>query len=129
MDRIPKSDIVREIATIGDVHSVDVSMMSRKNEEYHKKQKLFDENRRNDFASKEATKLDRPNPSYNPKLSLGIDPILGDIVFEPSEVPIIRGGWYDRNDIYYSDDINDKSLKSVNIFKKGTVDSSKRQRI
>lgn len=129
MDRIPKSDIVAQISSISDVHSVDISMVCRKNEDYHKQQIIFDENRRNEFASKESLKLERPNPSYNPKTSLGLDPIVGDIIFDPSEVPVIRGGWYDRNNIYYSDDINDKGLKSVNIFKKGTVDSSKRQRI
>jgi hypothetical protein len=84
------------------------------------------------FVGKEFydTLIDKsPNPKYNPQTMLGLDPVLGDILFEPSEVPIIRGGWYDRNNFYYSDDINEKGLKSVNIINKGMVDSSKRQKI
>jgi hypothetical protein len=87
------------------------------------------ENRKNQFASKEALKLNRPNPNYNPKITPGLDPILGDIVFTASEIPVIRGGWYDRVNTYFSDNIDDKGLKSVNIIKKGTVDVSKKQKI
>jgi hypothetical protein len=129
LNRIPKSEIISELSTISDIHSVDISMMSKKNEDYHKEQIIYDRNRRNQFASKEEIKLDRPNPTYNPQSTLGLDPILGDIVFEASEIPVIRGGWYDRNDIYYSDTIEDKGLKSVNIINKGTVDSSNRPQI
>ncbi len=129
LNRVPKSDLVSELSTISEIHSVDINFISRKNENYHKEQIVYDRNRRNQFASKEATKLSRPNPTYNPQTSLGLDPILGDIVFEASEIPVIRGGWYDRNDIYYSDDINGKGLKSVNIVRKGTIDSSNRQSI
>ena len=55
-----------------------------------------------------------------------MDPVLGDIIFESDEIPIIRGGWYDRNGSYYTDNIDSGSLKSVNIIKKGTVDSKNR---
>jgi hypothetical protein len=129
MDRVPKSDIVTALSSISDIHSVDVSFMSKKNEDYHKAQLIQDENRRNQYASKEALKLDRPNPNYNPRFTPGLDPILGDIIFTASEIPVIRGGWYDRMNIYYSDDIEEKGLKSVNIIKKGTVDISKKQKI
>jgi excinuclease ABC subunit A len=53
---------------------------------------------------------------------LGLDPSLGDILFEPDEIPVIRGGWIDRSNNLYNDDIDNKGLKSVNIFKNGTVD-------
>lgn len=129
-DRIPKSDIISQISTsIKDVHSVDVSFMCKKNEDYHKKAIQDDENRRNQYATKAALKLERPNPTYDPNSKIGIDPLLGDILFDPQEIPIIRGGWYDRNNVYYSDDINDKGLKSINIIKKGTVDPRNRQNI
>lgn len=128
-DRIPKSDIISQISTIKDVHSVDVSFMCKKNEDYHKKAMQDDENRRNQYATKAALKLERPNPTYDPNSKIGIDPLLGDILFDPQEIPIIRGGWYDRNNVYYSDDINDKGLKSINIIKKGTVDPRNRQNI
>lgn len=129
LDRVPKSDLVSEISMISEIHSVDISIISKKNEDYHRAQIINDRNKRNQFASKEAIKLSVPSATYNPQTSLGLDPVLGDIVFEASEIPVIRGGWYDRNDIYYSDDINGKGLKSVNIIKKGTIDSSNRQQI
>jgi hypothetical protein len=129
MERIPKSDIVQELSSIGDIHSVDIGFLSRKNEEYHKQAMLDDMNRRNQFASQESLKITSPNPTYNPNASIGLDPILGDIIFDPSELPIIRGGWYDRNNFFYSDDNKEMGLKTVNIIKKGTVDSSKRQKV
>ena len=129
IDRIPKSDLIQTLSSIGDIHSVDVTFISRKNEEYHKQALLDDLNRRNDFAAKDAAQVSRPLPTYNPNTSLGLDNILGDIVFEPSEIPIIRGGWYDRSNFFYSDDLKDSGLKSVNIIRKGTVDSSKRQKV
>jgi len=52
--------------------------------------------------------------------------VLGDIIFEPNEIPIIRGGWYDRNGVYFSNSLNDMSLKSINIIKKGVVDAKNR---
>ena len=129
LDRVPKSDLVASLSAIHEIHSVDISFVCKKNEDYHKEQITMDQNRRNAYASKAALKLSRPNPNYDPKTSLGIDPIMGDIIFEPSEIPVIRGGWYDRNTIYYSDDIEDKGLKSINIIKKGTIDPSHRQQI
>jgi hypothetical protein len=129
IDRIPKSDLVQSISSIGDIHSVEISFISRKNEDYHKQALLDDLNKLNSFASKDAVQISRPSPTYHPNLTLGLDNILGDILFEPSEIPIIRGGWFDRNNFYYSDDIKDNGLKSVNIIRKGTVDSSKRQKI
>jgi hypothetical protein len=55
-----------------------------------------------------------------------LDPLLGDILFEPEEMPIIRGGWANRDSVYYNSDIESNSLKSVNIVKKGTVDAKNR---
>jgi len=129
LSRVPKSDLISEISSITDIHSVDISFMSKKNEDYHKENLIMDENRRNQYASKDELKLVRPNPNYNPKATIGLDPIMGDMLFEPEEIPVIRGGWYDRNSVYFSDDIEEKGLKSVNIIKKGTVDSSKKQKI
>ena len=129
VDRIPKSDLVQEISSIGDIHSVDITFLSRKNEEYHKQAMLDDMNRRSQYASQESLKITSPNPTYNPNTALGLDPIMGDIIFDPSELPIIRGGWYDRNNFFYSDDNKEMGLKTVNIIKKGTVDSSKRQKV
>lgn len=126
VNRIPRSEIISKLTEIKDIHSVDLSFMSKKNEDYHRQYLQADENRRNEFATQDALSLDRPFTSYDPNASIGLDPLLGDMVFEPSEIPIIRGGFYDRNGIFYSDDIDSKGLKSVNIIKKATVDAKNR---
>jgi hypothetical protein len=129
LSRVPKSDLVSQLSIIKDIHSVDISFICKKNEDYHKENKIQDENRNNAYATRDALKISRPNPNYNPKASIGLDPVLGDIVFEPDEIPVIRGGWYDRDMVYFSADIEEKGLKSVNIIKKGSVDASARQKI
>jgi hypothetical protein len=129
LDRVPKSDLVQLISQINEIYSVDVSFISKKNEDYHINNITADVNRYNQYASKAALKLVRPNPTYSPKTSLGLDPILGDIIFEPSEIPVIRGGWSDRSGIYYSDHIDDSGLKSLNIINKGTIDANNRPQI
>lgn len=129
VDRIPRSEIVSRLAEIQDIHSVDISFISKSNEDYHRQAKLDDENRRNQFASQDSLNLVRPSTTYDSKVSIGIDPVMGDIIFNPSDIPVIRGGWYDRNNIYYSDDIDSNGLKSVNIIKKGVVDIKNKNQI
>jgi hypothetical protein len=53
--------------------------------------------------------------AYNPNALIGIDSVHGDILIEKDEYPIIRGGWYDRNGLYYSDNITSGGLTSINI--------------
>lgn len=129
IDRIPKSEIVAKLTTILDINSVDVSFVCKDNEDYHRQAILDDQNRRNQFAAQDSLNISRPSTTYDPSKVIGIDPVLGDIIFNPSDIPIIRGGWYDRNNIYYSDDIESSGLKSVNILKKGTVDVKNKNHI
>ena len=128
IDRVPKVDLIKEIASIPDIHSVDIQFVCKKNEDYHRENKTKMKNKLNKFASKFNTDISaqKVDPNYNPKQTNGLDPVLGDIIFEPSEIPVIRGGWYDRNNVYYSDNVDDKGLKSVNIIKKGTIDAKNR---
>ena len=67
---------------------------------------------------------------YNSTKVIGLDPVLGDIIFNANELPIIRGGWRDRNGVYYSDDSPSSgegtSLKSVNVITKGVIDVKNR---
>jgi len=127
IDRIPKLDIMRELSSIRDIHSVDIQFISKKNEDYHRdnlikisnKEKTYNSNFKNDISTPRT-------PSYNEKETLGLDPILGDIIFKPNELPIIRGGWSDRSNVYYSSDIDGNQMKSVNIIKKGKIDSKNR---
>jgi len=145
IDRIPKSDLVKIISNLNDVHSVDVQFISRKNEDYHREEIKRQENKR-----LTSTKFDvnisansnkdfpidnvglepvKQTPDYKSNATLGLDPVLGDIIFEPSEIPIVRGGWYDRNGIYFSDEMGSSGLKSINIIKKGVVDSKLRNNV
>jgi hypothetical protein len=121
MDRIAKVDLVTLISEISEIHSIDLSFVSKKNEDYHRSAKINANNITNEYANSETVKYENIIPSYDASKVLGIDPVLGDILFEPSELPIIRGGWYDRNSIYYSDAIDGVGLSSVNVIKKGTV--------
>ena len=126
IDRIPKSDIIKILSNIKDIHSIDIQFISKKNEDYHKDNITKTVNKINNSESIINPTLVEVDPNYIPNLSLGIDPVLGDILFEPNEIPIVRGGWYDRNGVYFSDSLDDSSLKSINIIKKGVIDSKNR---
>lgn len=128
LDRIPKSDLVYQISSLNDVHSVDVQFISQKNENYHAQNKVYQQNQIDALNSQTGNSIATfiPDPNYVATTTLGLDPKLGDILFEPSEIPIIRGGWKDRSGIFYSDNINSKGLKSVNIFVQRVVDAKLR---
>ena len=129
VDRIPKADLIKALISLYDVHSVDVQFISRKNEDYHRAEVTRIENNKSKFNSRMALNIStRPNPNYDPNEKRGLDPVLGDIMFDANEVPIIRGGWYDRNSVYYSDNIDDKGLKSINVISRGSVDAKNRQK-
>jgi hypothetical protein len=104
-DRISKSDIIRILkTTITGIDSIDLNFICKKNEDYHRKGK--EQGLKNDPLNK---------GSYDPKSLLGIDPIHGDIIVEKNEYPLIRGGWSDRNGIYFGEAANYKGLTSINI--------------
>ena len=128
IDRVPKLDIIRALSTITDIHSVDIQFVSKKNEDYHNENMVMAANKVNKYASSFNTDISTATlvPGYNPYSVVGLDPVLGDIIFEPNEIPVIRGGFYDRNGVYYSDSVEGNGLRSVNIIKKGTVDSKNR---
>lgn len=139
IDRLPKSDIVSIISQSKDIHSVDIQFIAKKNEDYHREEIRKQENKRMasqkfdvNIDARANTDIPIPNSDieprktttdYQPNATLGLDPVLGDIIFEPKEVPVVRGGWYDRNGIFFSDDMESQGLKSINIIKKGVVDS------
>lgn len=128
-DRIPKSDLIRELSNINDIHSVDIQFISRRNEDYHKANKQRVEEKVRLSESSLQPSLVEVDPNYQPNLSLGLDPVLGDIIFEPEEYPIIRGGWYDRNGVFFSNSLDTSGLKSINIIKKGVVDAKNRNNV
>ena len=98
-DRIPKSDIINILEGIPGVDSVNVSFVSKKNEDYHKIKPTSD-------------------------LIYGLDPVLGDIVVESSELAIIRGGWSDRNYTYYNETLDGSGLGPINIMFVGITEQT-----
>jgi hypothetical protein len=136
-DRIPKLDIIRVLSGIRDIHSVDIQFLCKKNEDYHRDGALSLEFASLKFDSSVYVNPTATNPltssNYDPTKVIGLDPVLGDIIFEASELPLLRGGWYDRNGVFYSDESPSQgggsSLKSVNIFTKGVIDSKNRNGI
>jgi len=87
-DRIPKSDLIRIIEDIPGIDSVNLWFTSQENE---------------------AIKKDDPNAT-----DIGIDEF-GDIIISRGELTLLRGGWSDRNDIFYEDSTNTEVPSSVNI--------------
>jgi hypothetical protein len=124
IDRIPKSDIVKLLSNIADINSVKVEFVCKKNEDYHiegQKSLLgraaFDDS---NFGSDPSSS---PS-SYDPNKILGIDSQLGDIIFEPSEIPVLRGNFYDRSGSFYTDEdpISTSNICGLNVFFTGNVD-------
>lgn len=117
-DRIPKSDLIAIIENIKGIDSVNVFFVSRENEEaikngyYIKKtfkvqpttpflQEGEGNKKKYVFFNKELieTKIE-VKEGEDPRL--GLDEF-GDILIKDKELPIIRGGWFDRNDTYYNE--------------------------
>jgi hypothetical protein len=130
LDRVPKSDLVVSLkSSISEIHSVDISFISKDTEDYHRQNTLLQQNATNPYTLSQNRLSQVPQPGYEPNKTIGLDPILGDIIFQANEIPLIRGGWRDRNDIYFSDDIDGSGLKSVNVVYKGKVPITAKQRI
>ena len=87
-DRIPRSDLIKIIEGIDGVDSVNVNIVSEKNE---------------------AVKKINPNAA-----DICVDGF-NDIIMEQHELPIIRGGWSDRYGNYYDKGISVDGLGAVNI--------------
>ena len=98
-DRIPKSDIINILENTEGVDSVNVTFVSKKNEDYHK-------------------------IKSESKTIYGLDPVLGDIVVEPNELAIIRGGWSDRNLTYYNETLDTEGLGPINIMFVGITEEN-----
>lgn len=87
-DRIPRSDLISIIEAVPGVDSVNVSILSQKDEE--------------SFVA---------DPTSVPT---GIDEF-GDVIIQAKELVIIRGGWSDRRGIAYVAGINPEKPSACNI--------------
>lgn len=119
MDRVPKRDLINVISEIEDIDSVDIQFISKNNEDYHGRFIKRQNNQESDTTNTQ--EVINNSADYDPSETRGLDPVLGDIIFNPNEIPVIRGGWRDRNGVFYSEGI-DKEFSSINIIKRGTTD-------
>ncbi len=97
-DRIPKSDLVAIIESIDGVDSVDLYFVNEGNE--LKKYNWLEEL--------------KTNPSAVEPDDIGLDEH-GNIIIGKSELPILRGGWSDRNGVSFQDNADLTITSSVNI--------------
>lgn len=59
---------------------------------------------------------------YDASKVIGLDPILGDIIIGNNELVVLRGGWINRNGIYFGEDPTATSgFSTVNIIWKGVT--------
>jgi len=121
-DKIPKSDVIAMIETVSGVDSVNINFVSEKQElairtgHYWKTITIKDPIRLNEVTRrvKEILPLDENGNVIPPSPALGLDKF-GDIQIGLNELPLIRGGWKDRNNVEYKTDIKPENISSVNI--------------
>lgn len=97
-DRIPQSDIVAILENVSGIDSVNVKFVCEENE-----------NVKREWLQRLVTAPNTPEPA-----DIGLDS-QGDIIIGKGELPLIRGGWYDRYGNYYNDTIDSAVPCSVNI--------------
>lgn len=88
-DRVPKSDLITAIESIGGVDSVNINFVGEINE---------------------AAKISNPNSTT----LIGLDEF-NDIVIGLDEFPIIRGGWADSQGNRYAEGLSETNLGALNI--------------
>jgi hypothetical protein len=123
-DKIPKSDIVSLIEGIEGVDSVSVSFVSKINEDsiidgYYIKRNNSIDRIRGIMTVTETKILVAEGTDPN----LGLDEF-GDIVIGLNELPLVRGGWYDRYGNFYEDGLNSGEFSSMNIIIKDVIKES-----
>jgi hypothetical protein len=94
-DRIPRSDLIAAIESVYGVDSVNVSIVS----EIDERQAVLAVTNGRSSQNLEAPRLDG----------------FGDIIIRDGDLPIIRGGWIDRNGLEYESGIEPEKPGAVNI--------------
>ena len=120
-DKVPKSDVTALIENVSGVDSVNVQFVSERNEAairngyYYKTTYQLDTVRslREAIRTKVTLQTDA-NGKVTQDPNLGLDKF-GDIAIGLNELPIIRGGWNDREGVYYDTDIKSNNVSSINI--------------
>jgi hypothetical protein len=120
-DKVPKSDLIAIIEAIEGVDSVNISFISEINEKaildgyYIKRSTSFDNIR----GLQTVTEVRVPVSSGSDP-NLGLDDF-GDVKIGLNELPVFRGGWYDRFGNYYEDGISNSQYSSVNVIIKEVI--------
>ena len=104
-DRVVKADLISTFKTINGIDSIDLIFVGENNENYHK-------------SGSGSTSI---QTTYDVNTMIGIDPVMGDIIVNKDEVPLIRGGWKNRQDVFFYDTPFDNGLNSVNIIFEGVT--------
>lgn len=115
--RIDKSAIIKIIEEIAGVDSVSVEFICESNESYHYEFIKYKEDILKGNPTQDPSKI--VMKGYEPNKIIGLDKKLGDIVYTKNELPIIRGGWKTRDQIYFNETPQTKGLGSVNIIIEG----------
>jgi len=123
-DKIPKSDIIAILENIKGIDSVNLSFVSEVNEKaindgyYIQRVNTIDRIRGLTVVTE-----NKINLKENEDPNLGLDEF-GDIKIGLNEMPVIRGGFYDRFNNYYEDGINYNEYSSLNIIVKDVIKES-----
>ena len=118
-DRVVKAELIQKIKEqVTGVDSINLDFICKKNEDYHRDRKIAVINS-SVSNTNDTTLLPPPTPvnpdRYDPNKTLGLDAVQGDIMADKNEYAVLRGGWYDRNGIYYNDVPIINGLSTINI--------------
>lgn len=148
-DKIPKSDLIKIIEEIEGIDSVSVTFISADNEEairngYYFKEVSYNNKQTSDILLEQLRNNTQNTLDINTStdvtknekiiLSTGTDPKIGlddfgDIVIGNKELPILRGGFNDRNNVEYKDGIDPLNLSAVNVVFKEYVPRFKKYKV
>jgi len=140
-DKIPRSDLIKVIEEIDGVDSVSLSFISEENENairngFYYKEISYNNKQTSDIllaqlrnnsqntldinTSTDVTQTQKiiVNPGQDPRL--GLDEF-GDIIIGNKELPIMRGGFFDRRGVEYKDGIDPLNLSAVNVIFKESI--------
>lgn len=102
-DRVPKSDLIKIIEEINGVDSVSITILSELNEAAAITR-----------ATLVLTGADSATSPIQSEVLIGLDEF-NDIIINSNQFPVIRGGWTDRAQNYYSEVISTTELSPINI--------------
>ena len=111
---IDKSSVISILTTIDGIDSVSIDFISQANEAYHGAYNTYVASVMASNPNQDPSKI--VMQGYDMNKVIGLDPILGDIIYTKNEMPRIYGGFADRNGNYFHATPQTTGLSSVNIF-------------